>query len=159
MSSQCLSFGSGGSTCCKELPACLLLLQFFYSRVAPYSTRSTSTACIVVMVLHLSMGYFISSVLVTTINSTSGNFGRPQLGGNDLNHTQLDLFYTIILCILNFLKSFELHLLGQEVLLLATSKLQLGQQFLFHFFPRLECRKEQYWINTTLVFFIFNDVC
>ncbi|XWS36612.1 hypothetical protein CRYUN_Cryun20dG0099800 [Craigia yunnanensis] len=74
------------------------MLEFFYSE-APDSMRSMSTA---LSWCSTSMGYFISSVLVTISNSVSGHFGKEWLGGNDLNHTRLDLFYTL-LCILNFL--------------------------------------------------------
>ncbi|XVF21304.1 hypothetical protein REPUB_Repub12eG0079400 [Reevesia pubescens] len=74
------------------------MLEFFYSE-SPDSMRSMSTA---LSWCSTSMGYFISSVLVTISNSVSGHFGKEWLGGNDLNHTHLDLFYTL-LCILNFL--------------------------------------------------------
>ncbi|XP_022769912.1 protein NRT1/ PTR FAMILY 4.2 isoform X1 [Durio zibethinus] len=74
------------------------MLEFFYSE-APDSMRSISTA---LSWISTSMGYFISSALVTISNSVSGHFGKEWLGGNDLNHSRLDLFYTL-LCILNFL--------------------------------------------------------
>ncbi|OMO60020.1 Proton-dependent oligopeptide transporter family [Corchorus capsularis] len=74
------------------------MLEFFYSE-APDSMRSMSTA---LSWCSTSMGYFISSVLVTISNSVSGHFGKEWLGGNDLNHARLDLFYTL-LCILNFI--------------------------------------------------------
>ena len=73
------------------------MLEFFYSE-APDSMRSMSTA---LSWCSTSMGYFISSGLVTMSNSVSEHFGKEWLGGNDLNHTRLDLFYTL-LCILNF---------------------------------------------------------
>ena len=74
------------------------MLEFFYLE-APDSMRSMSTA---LSWCSTSMGYFISSVLVTISNSVSGHFGKEWFGGNDLNHTRLDLFYTL-LCILNLL--------------------------------------------------------
>ncbi|GMY33802.1 protein NRT1/ PTR FAMILY 4.2-like isoform X2 [Fagus crenata] len=74
------------------------MLEFFYSE-APDSMRSISTA---LSWCSTSMGFFISSVLVTITNSVSGKFGQQWLGANDLNHTHLDLFYTL-LSILNFL--------------------------------------------------------
>jgi hypothetical protein len=52
-----------------------------------------------------SMGYFISSVLVSLCNWATGKLGHPwRLGGNDLNHARLDLFYSL-LCILNLIFS------------------------------------------------------
>ena len=74
------------------------MLEFFYSE-APDSMRSISTA---LSWCSTSMGFFISSVLVTITNSVSGKFGQQWLGANDLNHTHLYLFYTL-LSILNFL--------------------------------------------------------
>ncbi|XVF32089.1 hypothetical protein REPUB_Repub17cG0052000 [Reevesia pubescens] len=74
------------------------MLEFFYSE-APDRMRSMSIA---LSWCSTSMGYFISSVLVTISNSVSGHFGKAWLGGNDLNHTRLDLLYTL-LCILNLL--------------------------------------------------------
>ncbi|XVE72685.1 hypothetical protein DITRI_Ditri11bG0058700 [Diplodiscus trichospermus] len=74
------------------------MLEFFYSE-APDSMRSMSTA---LSWCSTSMGYFVSSVLVTISNSVSGSLGKKWLGGNDLNHSRLDLFYTL-LCVLNFL--------------------------------------------------------
>jgi len=44
----------------------------------------------------------MSSVLVTLSNSLSGRFGKEWFGGNDLNHSRLDLFYAL-LCIINIL--------------------------------------------------------
>ena len=67
------------------------MLEFFYSE-APDSMRSISTA---LSWCSTSMGFFISSVLVTITNSVSGKFGQQWLGANDLNHT--------LLSILNFL--------------------------------------------------------
>ncbi|XP_017643873.1 protein NRT1/ PTR FAMILY 4.2 isoform X2 [Gossypium arboreum] len=74
------------------------MLEFFYSE-APDTMRSMSTA---LSWCSTAMGYFISSVLVTISNSVSGHFGKEWLGGSDLNHTRLDLFY-MLLCILNFI--------------------------------------------------------
>ncbi|KAF8402171.1 hypothetical protein HHK36_013123 [Tetracentron sinense] len=74
------------------------MLEFFYSE-APDSMRSTCTA---LSWCSNSMGYFLSSVLVSVTNSVSGKFGGEWLGGNDLNQNRLDLFYTL-LCVLNVL--------------------------------------------------------
>ncbi|XP_050208082.1 protein NRT1/ PTR FAMILY 4.2 [Mercurialis annua] len=73
------------------------MLEFFYSE-APDSMRSICTA---LSWCSTSMGYFLSSVLVTITNYVSAKFGEQWLGGHDLNHTRLDLFYTI-LSVLNF---------------------------------------------------------
>lgn len=74
------------------------MLEFFYSE-APDSMRSFCTA---LSWCSTSMGYFLSSVLVSIINSITGKLDHEWLGGHNLNHNRLDLFYTI-LCILNFL--------------------------------------------------------
>lgn len=74
------------------------MLEFFYSE-APHSMRSISTA---LSWCSTSMGYFLSSALVSITNLVSGKFGGEWLGGNDLNHARLDLFYAL-LCILNFI--------------------------------------------------------
>ncbi|KAM1212170.1 hypothetical protein ACFX13_003847 [Malus domestica] len=74
------------------------MLEFFYSE-APDSMRSMSTS---LSWCSTSMGYFLSSVLVSIANSLSGRIGKEWLGGADVNHSRLDLFYTL-LCILNTL--------------------------------------------------------
>ncbi|GAY50760.1 protein NRT1/ PTR FAMILY 4.2 [Citrus sinensis] len=74
------------------------MLEFFYSE-APHSMRSISTA---LSWCSTSMGYFLSSALVSITNLVSGKFSGEWLGGNDLNHARLDLFYAL-LCILNFI--------------------------------------------------------
>lgn len=74
------------------------MLEFFYSE-APHSMRSMSTA---LSWCSTSMGFFLSSALVSVTNSVSRKFGREWLGGHDLNHARLDLFYTL-LCVLNFI--------------------------------------------------------
>ncbi|KAB2636622.1 protein NRT1/ PTR FAMILY 4.2-like [Pyrus ussuriensis x Pyrus communis] len=74
------------------------MLEFFHSE-APDSMRSISTS---LSWCSTSMGYFLSSVLVSIANSVSGRFGKEWLGGADANHSRLDLFYTL-LCILNTL--------------------------------------------------------
>ncbi|KAM5562967.1 protein NRT1/ PTR FAMILY 4.2-like [Rosa sericea] len=77
------------------------MLEFFYSE-APNSMRSMCTA---LSWCSTSMGYFLSSVLVSIVNSVSGKYGKEWLGGMNLNHGRLDLFYTLlsILNSLNFL--------------------------------------------------------
>ncbi|KAJ0112296.1 hypothetical protein Patl1_01501 [Pistacia atlantica] len=77
------------------------MLEFFYSE-APDSMRSICTA---LSWCSTSMGFFISSVLVSFTNLVSGQFGQEWLGGNDLNRTRLDLFYALlsILNLLNFI--------------------------------------------------------
>ncbi|PKI59177.1 hypothetical protein CRG98_020442 [Punica granatum] len=74
------------------------MLEFFYSE-APDKMRSMCTA---LSWCSTSMGYFLSSVLVSVTNSASGRTGKKWLGGNDLNHNRADLYYTL-LCILNFI--------------------------------------------------------
>lgn len=77
------------------------MLEFFYSE-APSSMRSMCTA---LSWCSTSMGYFLSSVLVSIVNSVSGSYGKEWLGGMNMNHGRLDLFYTLlsILNSLNFL--------------------------------------------------------
>lgn len=74
------------------------MLEFFYSE-APSNMKSMSTA---LSWCSTSMGFFLSSVLVSITNSVTGRLGHQWLGGTDLNKTRLDLFY-ILLCVLNFL--------------------------------------------------------
>lgn len=76
------------------------MLEFFYSE-APDGMRSMSTA---LSWCSTSMGYFLSSVLVEVANAVSWSFGggKEWLGGNDLNHARLDLYYAL-LCVLNFI--------------------------------------------------------
>ncbi|CAN6545033.1 unnamed protein product [Malus baccata var. baccata] len=77
------------------------MLEFFYSE-APSTMRSMWTA---LSWCSISLGYFLSSVLVSIANSVSGKFGRECLGGDDLNHMRSDLFCTLlaILNTVNFL--------------------------------------------------------
>ncbi|KAF3435906.1 hypothetical protein FNV43_RR22998 [Rhamnella rubrinervis] len=74
------------------------MFEFFYSE-APNSMRSMSTA---LSWCSTSMGFFLSSVLVSITNSVTARLGHEWLGGVDLNHSRLELFYTL-LCILNFI--------------------------------------------------------
>lgn len=74
------------------------MLEFFYSE-APSNMKSMSTA---LSWCSMSMGFFLSSVLVSITNAVTGRLGYQWLGGTDLNKTRLDLFY-ILLCVLNFL--------------------------------------------------------
>ncbi|AES79019.2 peptide/nitrate transporter plant [Medicago truncatula] len=74
------------------------MLEFFYSE-APESMKSICTS---LSWCSSSMGFFMSSVLVTLSNSISGRFGKEWFGGKDLNHSRLDLFYAL-LCIINIL--------------------------------------------------------
>ncbi|XP_043719222.1 protein NRT1/ PTR FAMILY 4.2-like [Telopea speciosissima] len=74
------------------------MLEFFYSE-APDSMRSMCTA---LAWCSTSMGYFLSSALVSLTNSLTKSLGKEWLGGIDLNNSRLDLFYTF-LCVLNFL--------------------------------------------------------
>ncbi|KAL3725060.1 hypothetical protein ACJRO7_030124 [Eucalyptus globulus] len=74
------------------------MLEFFYSR-APGRMRSVCTA---LAWCSTSMGFFLSSALVSAINSATGRYGREWLGGSDLNRARLDLYYAV-LCVLSFL--------------------------------------------------------
>ena len=76
------------------------MLEFFYSE-APPSMRSICTS---LSWCSTSMGYFLSSLLVSLSNGVSAllSGGKPWLGGSDLNHSRLDMFYTL-LCVVNFI--------------------------------------------------------
>ncbi|OIW07602.1 hypothetical protein TanjilG_29992 [Lupinus angustifolius] len=74
------------------------MLEHFYSK-APNGMKSISTA---LACCSSSMGYFLSSMLVTVCNSVSGIFGQAWIGGNDLNHDRLHYFYAL-LCFLNLI--------------------------------------------------------
>ncbi|KAE9617984.1 hypothetical protein Lal_00037938 [Lupinus albus] len=72
------------------------MLELFYSK-SPNGMRSICTS---LSWCSTSMGYFLSSVLVTAFNSVTGIFGQAWLGGKDLNHDRVDLFYAF-LCFLS----------------------------------------------------------
>ncbi|KAE9617977.1 putative proton-dependent oligopeptide transporter family, major facilitator superfamily [Lupinus albus] len=74
------------------------MLELFYSD-APNGMKSVSTS---LSWCSISLGYFLSSVLVTVCNSVSGRFGQAWIEGQDLNHDRLDLFYAL-LCLLSLL--------------------------------------------------------
>ncbi|KAJ4954419.1 hypothetical protein NE237_011202 [Protea cynaroides] len=74
------------------------MLEFFYSE-APESMKSMCTA---LAWCSTSMGYFLSSALVSLTNSVTKSLGKEWLGGINLNNDRLDLFYTL-LCVFNFL--------------------------------------------------------
>ncbi|KAF8399413.1 hypothetical protein HHK36_015277 [Tetracentron sinense] len=78
------------------------LMEFFFTE-APSSMRSLATA---LSWASLAMGYYLSSVLVSIVNSFTGNSQHtPWLSGSNLNHYQLERFYWLmcILSGLNFL--------------------------------------------------------
>ena len=75
------------------------MLEFFYSE-APDTMRSMCTS---LSWCSTSMGYFLSSVLVSAVDAASGRFGSKQwLGGKSLNQNRLELFYAL-LAVLNFI--------------------------------------------------------
>ncbi|XP_058086020.1 protein NRT1/ PTR FAMILY 4.6-like [Magnolia sinica] len=75
------------------------LLEFFFTE-APASMRSLATA---LSWASLAMGYYLSSVLVSIINSVTGH--SPWLSGSNLNHYHLDRFYWLmcVMSAVNFL--------------------------------------------------------
>ncbi|CAK9137072.1 unnamed protein product [Ilex paraguariensis] len=78
------------------------LLEFFFTE-APISMRSLATA---LSWASLAIGYYLSSVIVSIVNSVTGNSKhRPWLSGNNLNHYHLERFYWLmcVLSGLNFL--------------------------------------------------------
>ncbi|KAK9119430.1 hypothetical protein Scep_017523 [Stephania cephalantha] len=78
------------------------LLEFFFTE-APASMRSLATS---LSWASLSMGYFLSSVLVSVVNSVTGaSQHKPWLSGSNLNQYHLERFYWLmcVLSVLNFL--------------------------------------------------------
>ncbi|KAK1373323.1 Peptide transporter PTR1 [Heracleum sosnowskyi] len=78
------------------------MMEFFFTE-APLSLRSLATS---LSWASLAMGYYLSSVLVSTVNHITSTFGHtPWLHGINLNYYQLDRFYWLmgILSGLNFL--------------------------------------------------------
>ncbi|OVA00314.1 Proton-dependent oligopeptide transporter family [Macleaya cordata] len=78
------------------------LLEFFFTE-APASMRSLATA---LTWASLAMGYYLSSALVSIVNSVTGASGHAKwLSGTNLNHYHLERFYWLmcVLSGLNFL--------------------------------------------------------
>ncbi|KAH9322830.1 hypothetical protein KI387_017469, partial [Taxus chinensis] len=76
------------------------LMEFFYTE-APPRMRSLATS---LSWTSVSMGYYLSSALVSMVNGVTGRIGDgvPWLSGNDLNKNHLDRFYWL-LCFLSAL--------------------------------------------------------
>ncbi|KAK7388979.1 hypothetical protein VNO78_23810 [Psophocarpus tetragonolobus] len=73
------------------------MMEFFFTE-APWSMRSLATA---LSWASLAMGYFLSTVLVSTINKVTGVFGHtPWLLGANLNRYHLERFYWLM-CVLS----------------------------------------------------------
>lgn len=78
------------------------LLEFFFTE-APASMRSLATS---LSFASLAMGYYLSTVIVSIVNSTTGSSdNRGWLSGGNLNHYDLEKFYWLMctLSALNFL--------------------------------------------------------
>ncbi|XP_072958682.1 protein NRT1/ PTR FAMILY 4.6-like [Typha angustifolia] len=77
------------------------LLEFFFSE-APARMRSMATS---LSWASLAMGYYLSSVLVSIVNSATGKGEhKAWLSGSNLNHYQLERFYWLmcVLSVVNF---------------------------------------------------------
>nr|CAB3468266.1 unnamed protein product [Digitaria exilis] len=75
------------------------LLEFFFSE-APSRMRSLATS---LSWASLALGYYLSSVLVSIVNSATGHGDhRPWLQGASLNHYHLERFYWLM-CVLSTL--------------------------------------------------------
>ncbi|TVU07981.1 hypothetical protein EJB05_41363, partial [Eragrostis curvula] len=73
------------------------LLEFFFSE-APPRMRSLATS---LSWASLALGYYLSSVLVSIVNSATGRGGhQPWLHGASLNHYHLERFYWLM-CVLS----------------------------------------------------------
>ncbi|CAL0313148.1 unnamed protein product [Lupinus luteus] len=78
------------------------LLEFFFTE-APIRMRSLATS---LSWASLAIGYYLSSVIVSIVNSVTGNSShKPWLSGSNINHFHLDRFYWLmcVLSGLNFL--------------------------------------------------------
>ncbi|KAI3824976.1 hypothetical protein L1987_06450 [Smallanthus sonchifolius] len=78
------------------------LMEFFFTE-APANMKSLATA---LSFASLAMGYYLSTVIVSVVNSATGSSGRSGwLSGGNLNHYHLERFYWLmcILSALNFL--------------------------------------------------------
>ncbi|CAJ1939934.1 unnamed protein product [Sphenostylis stenocarpa] len=78
------------------------LLEFFFTET-PIRMRSLATS---LTFASLAMGYYLSSAIVSIVNSVTGNTShRPWLSGANLNHYHLERFYWLmcVLSVLNFL--------------------------------------------------------
>ncbi|GAA0151824.1 transporter [Lithospermum erythrorhizon] len=78
------------------------LLEFFFTE-APSSMRSLATS---LSWASLAMGYYLSTVIVSIVNSVTGDSNnKAWLSGENLNHYRLDLFYWLMcgLSTVNFL--------------------------------------------------------
>ncbi|XP_022027093.1 protein NRT1/ PTR FAMILY 4.6 [Helianthus annuus] len=78
------------------------LMEFSFTQ-APVKVRSLATSF---SWASLAMGYYLSGVIVSFVNSVTGrgNGHHPWLSGENLNHFQLDKFYLLmfVLSVLNF---------------------------------------------------------
>ncbi|VVB09404.1 unnamed protein product [Arabis nemorensis] len=73
------------------------LLEFFFTE-APSSMRSLATS---LSWASLAMGYYLSSVIVSIVNSITGSSGNtPWLKGRHINSYKLDYFYWLM-CVLS----------------------------------------------------------
>ncbi|CAN6442350.1 unnamed protein product [Victoria cruziana] len=69
------------------------LMEFFFTE-APESMRSLATS---LSWASLAVGYYLSSALVSIINSVTGGTGRtPWLSGKSINHFHLEKFYWLM---------------------------------------------------------------
>ncbi|XWS51081.1 hypothetical protein CRYUN_Cryun12cG0145400 [Craigia yunnanensis] len=79
------------------------MMEFFFTE-APTSMRSLATS---LSWASLAMGYYFSSVLISTVNKITSTFRHtPWLSGSNLNHYHLERFYWLM-CILSSLNFFH----------------------------------------------------
>ncbi|KAL6983545.1 hypothetical protein U1Q18_016930 [Sarracenia purpurea var. burkii] len=79
------------------------LLEFFFTE-APISMRSLATS---LSWASLAVGYYLSTVIVSVVNSATGNSKHQQwLSGSNLNHYHLERFYWLM-CVLSGLNFFH----------------------------------------------------
>ncbi|GMH01685.1 hypothetical protein Nepgr_003524 [Nepenthes gracilis] len=78
------------------------MLEFFFTE-APRSMRSLATS---LSWASLAVGYYLSSVIVSIVNSATGRSNhKPWLSGSNINHYHLERFYWLLCALgaLNFL--------------------------------------------------------
>ncbi|RDX90710.1 Protein NRT1/ PTR FAMILY 4.6, partial [Mucuna pruriens] len=78
------------------------MLEFFFTET-PIRMRSLATS---LSWVSLAMGYYLSSAIVSIVNSITGNGShKPWLSGANLNHYHLERFYWLmcVLSVLNFI--------------------------------------------------------
>ncbi|KAK2965941.1 hypothetical protein RJ640_005357 [Escallonia rubra] len=80
---------------------CIAIMEFLTAQM-PESMRSIAGS---LFFISLSLGSYVSSLILNVIHSLTGKNGTPWLGGHDLNQNRLEYYYYIIAALgaLNFI--------------------------------------------------------